>query len=313
MLLSQLELSGQTEDVSGESPEISDLENDKGRHRMINSTKQIDHYRTDPAKKYLVSFSGGRSSGMMLKLLLDSGDPPDLVVFCNTGKEREETLQFVVDCEKRWGFPIVWLEYDYKAESAGGIKDPRHVHKVVSFEEAARNGEPFEALISSRKMLPNLATRFCTSELKVLTISRYCRRDLGWENKGWIELLGIRYDEPRRWQKAFDDLCRVDYPLVHARVTKEDVQSFWAEQEFDLGIPGEWSNCNLCFMKGAKNIADLIRERPETVEWWKMQEERIGNRFLKDSTYAEIERIVNNPTAGLPLFNDTPIDCYCGE
>ena len=311
-MLNQLELLDQTKDISGESPEKSPEENDK-RYRMINSIKQIDHYRTDPAKKYLVSFSGGRSSGMMLKLLLDSGDPPDLVAFCNTGKEREETLQFVSDCEKRWGFPIVWLEYDYRAESAGGIKDPRHVHKVVSFEDAARNGEPFEAAISARKMLPNPAMRFCTSELKVLTINRYCRRDLGWKNNGWIELLGIRYDEPRRWQKALDDLCRVDYPLVHARVTKEDVQSFWAEQEFDLGIPGEWSNCDLCFMKGVKNTADLIRERPETVEWWKKQEKRIGNSFRKDITYAGIEIIVSNPTAGLPLFNDSPIDCYCGE
>lgn len=156
-MLYQLEMLDQTKDISEESPAKSPIENDIW-HRTINSRKQSDHYRTDQAKKYVVSFSGGRSSGMMLKLLLDSGDPPDLVAFCNTGKEREETLQFVADCEKRWGFPIVWLEYDYRAGSAGSIKDPRHVHKVVSFEDAARNGEPFEAVISAKKMLPNPVT-----------------------------------------------------------------------------------------------------------------------------------------------------------
>ena len=277
------------------------------------SSKKIDHYRIDPTKKYKVSFSGGRSSGMMLKLLLDSGDPPDCVVFCNTGKEREETLEFVAECEKRWEFPIAWLEYDYLPERKGGIKDPRHIHKVVDFETAARNGEPFETLISCKSILPNPVMRFCTTELKIRTMSRYCRRELGWADKDCIDLIGIRYDEPKRWKKALDELCDVDYPLVHARITREDVDSFWAEQDFDLGIPSSWSNCDLCFLKGRKFITEAIKNDPQVAEWWKAQEERMGVNFRKRISYAEIELVANNPTAGLPLFDDMQIDCYCGE
>lgn len=54
---------------------------------------------TGPA---VVSFSGGRTSGYMLWHILDAhgGALPDdvKVVFCNTGKERPETLDFVERC-----------------------------------------------------------------------------------------------------------------------------------------------------------------------------------------------------------------------
>ena len=33
-------------------------------------------------------------------------------MFCNTGMERAETLEFVNECALRWGVPIVWLERD---------------------------------------------------------------------------------------------------------------------------------------------------------------------------------------------------------
>ena len=52
----------------------------------------------------LISFSGGRSSGFMLKKILNAHRgklPKDVyVVFANTGKEVPETLQFVYDCEQ---------------------------------------------------------------------------------------------------------------------------------------------------------------------------------------------------------------------
>ena len=55
----------------------------------------------------IASFSGGRSSAMMVSQM-DLSDA--LVVFCNTGKEMPETLEFVRDCEKHWGVTIIGLE-----------------------------------------------------------------------------------------------------------------------------------------------------------------------------------------------------------
>jgi len=57
----------------------------------------------------VISFSGGRTSGYMLWRILqeNNGLPEDaIVIFANTGKEMEETLEFVRDCETNWDVPI---------------------------------------------------------------------------------------------------------------------------------------------------------------------------------------------------------------
>ena len=60
---------------------------------------------------YVVCFSGGRSSAMALYMLLPELTPKDVVIFNNTGRERNETLDFVNEVQKRWNIPIVWTEY----------------------------------------------------------------------------------------------------------------------------------------------------------------------------------------------------------
>ena len=46
----------------------------------------------------------------MLRLLLDKMGAENLtVLFCNTGKEYDETLDFVNEVETRWNVPVTWL------------------------------------------------------------------------------------------------------------------------------------------------------------------------------------------------------------
>jgi 3'-phosphoadenosine 5'-phosphosulfate sulfotransferase (PAPS reductase)/FAD synthetase len=112
-----------------------------------------------------LSFSGGRSSSMMAKIMLDNYDRDELIfMFANTGKELPETLDFVNECDIRWGLNMVWVEYC-----------PENKFKVVGYETAARKGEPFEALIKKKKYLPNKVTRFCTTELKIIPMQRYLK------------------------------------------------------------------------------------------------------------------------------------------
>ena len=116
----------------------------------------------------VIRFSGGRTSAYMLWRVLQSnnGLPDDAIVcFANTGKEEEATLKFVHDCEVNWNVPIHWVEYS--------VDDPKF--KKVTFETASRNGEPFESLIINKKYLPNPVTRYCSIELKIRTISKYCK------------------------------------------------------------------------------------------------------------------------------------------
>ncbi len=114
----------------------------------------------------LVSFSGGRSSGYMLKKILNAHKgrlPKDIyVVFANTGREVPETLDFVHQCSEKWNVKIYWLEFKYDPESR-----PKYTTVEVDYFTASRNGEPFSELIEAKKFLPNPMMRFCTQELKV--------------------------------------------------------------------------------------------------------------------------------------------------
>jgi 3'-phosphoadenosine 5'-phosphosulfate sulfotransferase (PAPS reductase)/FAD synthetase len=262
----------------------------------------------------LISFSGGRTSAYMLWRVLqsNSGLPKDtFVVFCNTGKEDQATLDFVKRCQDEWGVPITWLEYR-----------PNKTFTTVTYDTASRNGEPFEMIIRERKMLPNVRARFCTQALKIDTSVRYAR-SIGLEE--WDNMIGIRADEPRRVAKMKGRVVAEHpvMPLAQAGITKHEVLEFWANQTFDLELPiidGETigGNCDLCFLKSVNKIIALVKQDPSRAVWWAKMEEldciedtgQGGNRFRIDRPkYSEISRYLNRQTE---MFDDS-IDCFCGD
>ena len=91
----------------------------------------------------VVQFSGGKTSGLMTKQLVDSGRKP-IVLFENTGRENNETLDFVNECDRRWGWNVVWLEYRHDPTKGfnGRGHDVGHTFAVVNHETAARIGQP---------------------------------------------------------------------------------------------------------------------------------------------------------------------------
>lgn len=232
----------------------------------------------------VVSFSGGRTSAYMLRLLLDANGgalPPDChVVFANTGKEDEATLRFVRDCRVNWRVPIVWVEY---------LPDGDGWRKVT-FETASRNGEPFEALIAKRNYLPNPVARFCTVELKILRIADYMR-SLGHEE--FDVLVGLRADEPTRMAKLRADPSggtrgiERRAPLADLGVSRWDVGRYWQTAPFDLALPNVGGvtmegNCDLCFLKHSAIVMSLIAKSPARAVWWAKQEHSITNPKIQN-------------------------------
>jgi 3'-phosphoadenosine 5'-phosphosulfate sulfotransferase (PAPS reductase)/FAD synthetase len=239
----------------------------------------------------VISFSGGRTSGYMLRRILDAGLQEDChVLFANTGKERPETLAFVRECAARWGVTIHWLEYQR------GEIDP---------QAASTNGEPFEALITARRLLPNPVTRFCTSELKIRPMKEWMKAR-GY--KQWWNVVGIRADEPRRVARMLApnrERWENVVPLATAGVTLADVSAFWAAQPFDLRLKPYQGNCDLCFLKGRAKKLAIIRDDPSAADWWAQQEERMGARFRSNGpTYADMQKSVMRS----PLLFGAPPD-----
>lgn len=233
----------------------------------------MNHYLL-PDGNVQIAFSGGRTSAYMLHQILEAnGDLPERVevTFQNTGREMPETLDFVAEVGRRWGVMVTWLEY--RAEAP--------FFERVSHNSAARNGEPFDALIDKRQYLPNQQSRFCTIELKIRTAKRYLR-SIGWDY--WTNCIGIRADEPSRVKPEndrFKDRWTVWQPLVHAGVGKHHVADFWGRQPFDLRLPNVrgncWiGNCDGCFLKSEAHVAAFIRDFPDRAAWWERAEARVG-------------------------------------
>ena len=222
-----------------------------------------------PPGNVQIAFSGGRSSAYMLhEILAANGGLPDRaqVIFCNTGREMPETLDFVHEVGEIWRVPIVWLEYRPVAPG----------FERVSHNSAYRNGEPFEMLIRKRKFLPNQQARFCTTELKIRPAKKYLV-SLGWER--WTNCVGLRADEPSRLNKpAQPDRWTVWHPLATAGVSRHDVAEFWSRQKFDLRLPNVKGNCWLgncdgCFLKSEAHVAAFTRDLPDRAAWWERMED----------------------------------------
>lgn len=266
-----------------------------------------------PPGNVQIAFSGGRTSAFMLhEIMAANGDLPDRVevTFQNTGREMEGTLDFVAEVGRRWGVMITWLEY----------RPQKPFFEIVGHQGAARNGEPFEALIRKRNYLPNQQTRFCTIELKVRTAKRYLR-SLGWDH--WTNAVGLRADEPHRLNKPPPkDRWTVWTPLADAGVSRHDVAAFWKRQPFDLALPNVRGNCWLgncdgCFLKSEASIAAFTREFPERAAWWERMEKAAptakgdAGKFSKRYTRKEMRKFVENQ--GDWIFNNEAYLCQKDE
>ncbi|WP_173995069.1 phosphoadenosine phosphosulfate reductase family protein [Agrobacterium tumefaciens] len=199
-----------------------------------------------------ITLSGGRTSAYLLHCLLEqNGDLPDRarVVFANTGREDTRTLDFVQEIAQRWSVPITWVQFTATPPW----------FEIVNHNSAARDGEPFEAMIRHKRYTPNGRKRICTEQLKVRAARRMLVA-LGW--KKWTKSLGIRADETHRHDQDDQPREKIWMPLISAGITKPMVLDFWRAQPFDLP-QGVDSNCRLCFQFGLAQLANQMREQPD--------------------------------------------------
>lgn len=254
-------------------------------------------------KDLFIGVSGGRTSAFMaLYIWLNSKYRESYNLyfyFCNTGEEDEETLIFVKNITDVWGIPVIWLEPVFFEK---GISTK---HKIVSFETACRNGEPFDEMLLYYP-LPNKSAPNCTRELK-----ERLRESLA-KSLGCIDpftALGIRYDERHRLSETAE-LRNILYPLCNdIKVDEVFIRNWFEKQSFDLELLDYQGNCNLCFKKSIEKQITLMIEHIESgrdyvIFRWIDREERHSSekspRFdLRDNiTYRQKYEIALKVIAG---------------
>jgi len=274
----------------------------------------------------VISFSGGRTSAYMLWRILEAhnGKLPEFakICFANTGKEMPQTLDFIRDCGEKWDVEIVWLERFARRAKEDEKNKFAYETRIVDYESASRNGEPFAQLIKTYGYAPNPVARYCTTQLKIRAISEYLVNTCGFKNP-YVGFIGIRGDEPRRAVKMSGTVESGQeryLPLYLDGVTAKDVGDFWNAQEFDLNLPNnngvtDLGNCDLCFLKGYRKKQSIIQARPDLADWWIETEASLSADvgkaafFRKDSpSYAQMKQIALEQT---PMFefDDNTIPC----
>lgn len=229
---------------------------------------------TEQYNKVLISFSGGETSAYMTQELLKQfkGFRDMIVVFANTGEENEATLQFVDKCDKYFGWNVIWVEAVVNPIYRKGITS-----KIVTFETASRNGEPFEEVIK-KYGISNMMNPNCSRDLKKTVIKHYAK-SIGW--KDYQTAIGIRADEIDRISQA-KEKEKLYYPLINFGITKPAVNRFWRDMPFRLELKGYEGNCKVCWKKSLRKHLQIAKENPCAFDNFKKWEQKYEN-YIPDS------------------------------
>lgn len=239
----------------------------------------------------LVSVSGGRTSAMMARMLQVSplfDDYKKIFIYANTGKERQETLDFVNELDVRWNLGIVWVEAVVHHEDNVGT-----THRVIDYEKAVVNTDPLNHQNPFYEVVKKYGVfngnfPHCTRELKTAPIRSYMR-SLGFDKKDYTEAWGFRYDEPRRLKERLG----VIYPLAELKITERVVREYWDTQEFDLKLKQYEGNCDLCFKKSLKKKLTILKHNPKIAKDWDILE-KLGTRTGEFVTFDRNRLTISN-------------------
>lgn len=247
--------------------------------------------------------------------------------FENTGKEDEKTLEFVDRCDREFGWNVVWLEAVFYPNER---KAP--THRVVNFETASRDGEPFKQLVE-KYGIQNMAYKDCTKYLKLLPKMSYLRsiglldfptftrlsnstkakdKERLAKFRGTYQTsVGIRADEKHRINRDTATRENNIYPLVDIiQVNKKFILDFWGRQPFDLEIDEDFGNCVLCFKKSIKQLVRQVQKQPRVLDWYEEMEAKFGGvkapleprKWFREHTSAKELRQL----ATLPVLPNNP-------
>ena len=225
--------------------------------------------------KHIVSFSGGKDSTAMLLKMLEEKMPIDEIIFVNTGKDFPDMLEHIKQVNH-------YIMQKYEKEIT--VLLPRKSFDYYMFEHEKTRGK------NKGKKGYGWATmlcRWCTSNLKTQTINNYLKQ---YESEGYIEYIGIAYDE----QKRIKDKC---YPLVEWQMTEKDCLQYCYDRGFKWnGLYKHFDrlSCWCCPLKNLKELRILYKYYPDLWEQLKDMDRRSYNQFRADYSVEELEKKFKN-------------------
>jgi len=192
--------------------------------------------------------------------------------------ESDLTLKVLLDLEQEIGKEIIWL-----------------------------TGISFESLIKERNGVPNKMWRFCTKEMKMITIFEWWLQNVG---EIVSMRIGFRLDEAERAEKvtttakyrrsqsllrgkrySWDEIQWrvVDFPLINNGLSHIDIINYWKTRD-EYIFPNS-SNCLGCFFKPPQELRQNWEEEPIKMQWFDDMENQMRGTFRSDLSMTEIKKI----------------------
>lgn len=214
-----------------------------------------------------------------------------------TTSEDPKVLKVMFDLEQMIGREIIWLR-----------------------------GMGWEQMIQTKKAIPNLAKRFCTTILKMIPIFEFLYKNTELPVKMRI---GYRYDEKERMSN-FDEFIKFAYmsqfqpqsarwinrwtdihwrigefPLVDAMIDHYQIKTFWDDK--DILFPDD-SNCLNCFWKDPQQLRKNFNTDEAIMRWASVMEWMRGYTFKEKLSLKQIAEL----PIQLDFFYGTGAGCQAG-
>jgi len=233
-------------------------------------------------KNIFCGVSSGYSSILMaIKIKEWYPDHNIIYAMANTSKERPESLHFMNECDKHFGFNMSWIEAEWHKRGVGTT--PR----IVSYENLKRNGEIFEEGIK-KLGIPSKINKWCNRDMKIVPLKKYADDIFGLNN--YSIAVGMRIDEMDRVSKDYKT-NNIFYPLIDNKIDTRLRNKFWENQPIKITIPAYKGNCDMCFEKSNRKLTTIIKEEPSKAIWWNSMLEKYSTTPIdgKESynSYAE--------------------------
>lgn len=272
----------------------------------------------DRKQNIMVTVSGGRSSAMMARHIQTSEKYKDFnkaYVFCNTGMERKETIDFLKNIENEWNLPLIKIEGVYSLEMGVGAK-----YKIVDWDNLNMTAQPFKEMIAHKNKgvfdgLPNPDAPYCSENLKTIPAKKLFDDLFGVNN--YIKAIGYRKEDmPKRitFAESKIDKDRI-FPLLtdfEMPISQLDLNKWWNNQPFKLEIHGKFGNCEICWKKSENNLIDNIRKGTRFIDWTLEMETKYNSvMFRGHKSITDLVKMAEQPFTPELKFDEVEDSCVC--
>ena len=198
-----------------------------------------------------------------------------------------------------------------QADFIGTLEDDTIIYTILDLEQYLGkkinwvSGKTFEDLIKYKGgYLPNIATRFCTTELKMRPIFHWwaenynfepCLMNIGFRatekkradkmneklNKNNLSEFKATFEKNSRGQNKWGvyEWRRPNFPLIKDNIYKTDVNRFWQNKPVRFA---DYNNCVGCFHRSAAFLKEMSEADKDTFDWFVRAEENNKGFFKKN-------------------------------